>query len=273
MVLLTETAFDSVEERTNRDNSNDLMEAKRNSRLPSSKEAKEAEQTADEFMEDAMDETITDEMMEETTEELNSDESADVEDMSTKTDDHEAESEVGAEEIVDDMTEEMTEDSSDNDSDENLEDNSGDSTEEMSDQSTETKATTNASSGSGEAGVYQGVYTGIALEMVFYDTESGNMSIPLGAQHSNCRMTIRADGYVQSELEIFGTGMVDFGADFVSSFPAELKGNTMTYYFVDDEGDKSTITGSISESAYTGTIGIYSGTNQQIGHITFNATR
>jgi len=116
---------------------------------------------------------------------------------------------------------------------------------------------------------FEGTYIGSASEIVFYDTDAGQMSFPIGSEHSTVQMTVLDDGNVVFAIAIYGTQMFDFDATVSTSQPATYNGSTFTCRFSDFEGANTTVSGSISKGSFNGSIGVYDEKNTRIGHISF----
>lgn len=117
---------------------------------------------------------------------------------------------------------------------------------------------------------FEGSYSGSASDIVFYETDSGQLSFPLGQDHSSVSMAVLNDGKVIFDISVYGTQMFDFSATIKSSVPATYDGSIFTCTFSDFQGAATTVSGYISHTYYEGTIGIYDEKNARIGHISFS---
>ncbi len=243
--LTIETLYDSAQAQMNRDASKKLMEAKKSSTLPTRDEIKTAE---DEIVKDS---DQAENQMPDSSENSNSQN----EQASTQSDNTSSSSTDSA------VAPESTQPASDADN------KIDDSAQGQSDTNSEPSgATENGSQ-------FVGQFTGYANQILFYDAGDGEVSFPIGPDHSYYAMTIFEDGSVNTVLTIYGTDMFDFDIEIDSTSPAELSGDKLTYRYTDSSGATTTVSGTISTSTYTGTIGVYSEKNERIGHISFYATK
>ncbi len=129
------------------------------------------------------------------------------------------------------------------------------------------------STGGMDSGDVEGMYTGYASEIVFYETDAGQMSFPIGAEHSQVRMRVAADGNVTFDMIVSGTEMFDFDVTITTSTPASYDGHTFTCVFNDFQGAATTVSGTMTSTSFGGTIGIYDEKNARIGHISIALSR
>lgn len=246
--LSIEAIFGLQEDQSNREASIKLMEAKRSDKLPTRADAKQAE---DKAKEDVKEEVKRIE--------------AETESTSTSQTAPEASSEMTGQTAMDNET-------SNNETNYPSENQEPESTGAETSSDAEGGAEEEVSGNPADAS-YAGTYSGYASEIQFYKTEeSEEIAFPIGAGSSNLNITLSDDGYVRLVMSVYGTGMFDFDIDVTSSEPATMSGSTLTFVF-DESGARTTVSGNVSNSGYSGTIGVYSETNARIGHISFSTVK